>query len=599
MLSKKLLDYYQKELHFLRKQGKRFAQTFPGLGRRLGMSSDETADPHVERIIESFAFLTSRIHQRLDEDLPEMTQALLSVLAPHFLRTFPSVCIVHFQPDEKASGLTAPYCIKAGTVLQSQTESEHSVMFRTVSDVTCLPVTLELARLQYDEEGWFLDLQFRGWSGAWVKEQNLSLWINGSLPFVNALYSLLCSQVRSVSLRAGEQWHILPDNSIQGAASKKCDLLRGNNIRLQLAYDLITDFYVFPQHFYFIEIKNTPSVDFSGEKTFSYHIRFQKTCDLENLSTLVNTDTFRLNCTSAVNLFTQRAEPITPSPSITEYPIVPDLRRGHRVEVWSVDTVNALRKNTEDTRPQRLPPLYGLGLDQRDNTNKQSDVSWHHIQRSQIRMDTTTALLHTIAFCDRGTRPLSPEYDVLIPELTCTNGSLPVMMKQGQPEGDFTCQLTLAGIRVSALTRPTPPVMPLNENSRLWALVSQLSLTHMSLSGPDGVRVLRKTLATFNIADSHRVTYLINLIDDVTVSAISLRQATYDPFSLTRGLQILIQFSEDALACEEYFLFCCILERFMALYAPVNSFTRVTTQITGRKETCRHWPIRSGRVEWL
>ncbi|HCN6803492.1 TPA: type VI secretion system baseplate subunit TssF, partial [Escherichia coli] len=62
----KLLSYYQKELSFLKKHGKIFSEKFPKIARRLGFQNGESEDPHVERLVESFAFLTARIHQRLD-----------------------------------------------------------------------------------------------------------------------------------------------------------------------------------------------------------------------------------------------------------------------------------------------------------------------------------------------------------------------------------------------------------------------------------------------------------------------------------------------------------------------------------------------------
>ena len=95
----KLLSYYQKELAFLRKQGIEFAKKYPKVARRLGYNQGGSEDPHVQRLTESFAFLSSKIHQRLDEDLPELMEALLRNLAPQFLYNYPSSCIVSFEPD--------------------------------------------------------------------------------------------------------------------------------------------------------------------------------------------------------------------------------------------------------------------------------------------------------------------------------------------------------------------------------------------------------------------------------------------------------------------------------------------------------------------
>ena len=67
-----LLPHYERELAFLRGHAGDFARQYPKIAGRLKLSGDVGEDPHVERLIESFALLSSRIHKRLDDDkLPD------------------------------------------------------------------------------------------------------------------------------------------------------------------------------------------------------------------------------------------------------------------------------------------------------------------------------------------------------------------------------------------------------------------------------------------------------------------------------------------------------------------------------------------------
>jgi type VI secretion system protein ImpG len=66
-----LLPYYEKELSYLRDLSGEFAQRYPKIAQRLSMEGDQCEDPHVERLIEAFAFLTARVHRRLDDEYPE------------------------------------------------------------------------------------------------------------------------------------------------------------------------------------------------------------------------------------------------------------------------------------------------------------------------------------------------------------------------------------------------------------------------------------------------------------------------------------------------------------------------------------------------
>ena len=84
-----LLPHYERELAFLRTRSADFARRYPKIAGRLQLTGDVGDDPHVERLMESFAFLRSRIHKRLDDDFPLFTESLLEVLYPHYLRPFP------------------------------------------------------------------------------------------------------------------------------------------------------------------------------------------------------------------------------------------------------------------------------------------------------------------------------------------------------------------------------------------------------------------------------------------------------------------------------------------------------------------------------
>ncbi len=94
-----LLLYYERELTFLRQMGVEFAAKYPKVASRLVLEPDKCEDPHVERMLEAFAFLTARVHLKIDDEFPEITEALLSVLHPHYLRPIPSMTVAEFHMD--------------------------------------------------------------------------------------------------------------------------------------------------------------------------------------------------------------------------------------------------------------------------------------------------------------------------------------------------------------------------------------------------------------------------------------------------------------------------------------------------------------------
>ena len=72
-----LVDYYRRELSYLRESGDDFSKRYPKVANRLSFSGIESKDPHTERLLESFAFLTARIQREIDREFPSTTNAIL------------------------------------------------------------------------------------------------------------------------------------------------------------------------------------------------------------------------------------------------------------------------------------------------------------------------------------------------------------------------------------------------------------------------------------------------------------------------------------------------------------------------------------------
>src|SRR3984957_13491622 len=98
-MSDTLLPYYDRELSAIRALAAEFAHAHPKIAGPLRLSADSVDDPHVERLLEGVAFLGARVHQRLDDEFPELTDALLGVLYPHYLAPFPAAAITQFVPQ--------------------------------------------------------------------------------------------------------------------------------------------------------------------------------------------------------------------------------------------------------------------------------------------------------------------------------------------------------------------------------------------------------------------------------------------------------------------------------------------------------------------
>ena len=98
-MNDELLKYYNRELAYVRHLGKDFAEKYPKVAGRLKLTDEVIEDPHVSRLVESFAFLTANIRQNLDDSFPELTDALLGQLYPDYQAPIPSLSIVKLESE--------------------------------------------------------------------------------------------------------------------------------------------------------------------------------------------------------------------------------------------------------------------------------------------------------------------------------------------------------------------------------------------------------------------------------------------------------------------------------------------------------------------
>ena len=111
-MSGALLPYYDRELNALRRLAAEFAETHPKIAGRLRLAPETVDDPHVARLLEGVAFLAARVHHRLDDEFPELTDAIFNVLYPHYLAPIPSMAVVQFDLDPSRAQLPDGYQIE-------------------------------------------------------------------------------------------------------------------------------------------------------------------------------------------------------------------------------------------------------------------------------------------------------------------------------------------------------------------------------------------------------------------------------------------------------------------------------------------------------
>lgn len=147
------LRYFDAEMRYLREAAKAFAQAHPDRAAMLDLDKAGTPDPYVERLFEGFAFSVGRLREKIDDDLPELTEGLVSMLWPHYLRTIPSLSIVALTPTLPAMKMAET--VPAGFEISSRPLGPKNTVcrYRTTRDLTLNPLAIEEAVMTAEPDG--------------------------------------------------------------------------------------------------------------------------------------------------------------------------------------------------------------------------------------------------------------------------------------------------------------------------------------------------------------------------------------------------------------------------------------------------------------
>src|SRR6516165_12752785 len=364
-----LLLYYERELDYIRKMAVQFAEKHPKVASRLVLEPTKCEDPHVERLLEAFAFLAARVHLKIDDEFPEITEALLTVVYPQLVRPIPSISIVEFQSDPEKGKLTSGIPIPRHSVLQSRSVQGVPCSFRTCYDTTLWPISVTAAEmkppsrlqpaLRAADSSVAIRLEITCTAGVTFPELNidrLRFYLDGDQGVLNPLYELLFSRLNRIVVRdtsPGSKAASIPlrAKSLRAVGFADDESLLPYSRRSFVGHHLLLEYFSFPEKFFFFDLLGLERLWPSGPKQSLEFIFLLSDVPREDqrqrLELELSPRVFRLGCSPGVNLFSQVAEPIQLTQRRVEYPVVPDLRRPYAVEIFSVDEVTGINRSNQ------------------------------------------------------------------------------------------------------------------------------------------------------------------------------------------------------------------------------------------------------------
>ncbi len=574
--------YFQDELNYLRQLGADFARTYPALAPML---ADRGGDPDVERLLEGVAFLTGRVRQKLDDELPELMLTVSSLLFPQLIRPLPSAAIIEVTPLPGV--MREKRTIARGAEFDSIPVDGTRCRFTATDDCEIAPIELADVRLENTGSG----------------EQQLRLRVKtlGGLPLASVAPDTLRLHLASMERGAQllTQWLLrhVKEVRISAPGSSVPEIrLRGDALapvgfeesQALLPWDetgfpgfrLLQEYYVLPSKFAFVDLLGFDAVSAFGAAPQGVDVAFVFDSPLKQVRELSTTD-IKLHCVPVVNVFKTTAEPIRVDPAREQHLMRVAGLSAQQGEVYSVTRVLGISRNVAGRT--EILPFFGF---EHGGQAKHAFYTLH--LRPSVVSDGADTYLSLGTAEDAG---VLADFDTLSIELLATNGQLANAVRAGEIRVATPSSPSYAEFK--NLASATPHVPPPLGQELQWRATAHVAMNLRSLTEP---QVLRSVLGVYNLrAITDRQAARAGELRMQAIRDVRVRPAErLFRGAPVRGVEVEIDLDESGFLGEgDAFLFGGVLERLFADYVSLNSFSQCKVSLHP-SQTVWSWAPRNG-----
>lgn len=599
---KNFLSYYHDELLFLRKKGGEFAKSHPEIASKLDIKDGESTDPQTERIVESVAFMSAKLNQKIDDNAQNIAFYLLSALYPNLINVFPACGVVKFE-SENSVAISDNMTINRGTNLFIKSKNGSECQFKTVYPITIYPISVvDISLFKTGKklggiDGWAIEINIE--TNSVPLEQILpndllfhinSDIIENSLMIYEALFS---NPKRNFFLKIDERYiKINSEDVIQCGfddIDSVCPVSRYSTNSFQLFQEMLH----FKRKFMFFRILKIGDLILnSGLKNLS-EMSIIVDVDISNdrLFEIIKSDSISLNSTPIVNLFQVTSDPFRFDGTKSKYMLLADQTRDSSIEIHSISEVHII--NNETKNDEIVQPYFFLAID--SDTNVMHDLYWlYSKESSELRrlggFDTY------ISFIDTKMNPQKIYADVVYAKTLCTNRfatrDIPIFSKM------YIDNVETGGYFAKLLQKTSSPISFSENTNSLWNLISQLTATHISISNAENfISAIKQLVDIFSSGDKVKSNELFGGIKSVSIDERVQRFGKDAWRGFVKGKEITIIISDEN-TFFSYF-FCCIINQYLSDSISINSFVtlKMKSQTTGK--ILATWNPTSGKRDLL
>lgn len=572
-------DYFKDELSYLKEQSKVFADTFPQAAQFL---SEKSHDPDVDRTLEGFAYLTGVLHAKTEQEYPQLTYSLIDMLWPNYMQPTPSMTIIEFIA--KTAEIAT---ISRGSEIKSQpkiaqkknnqsdkkekkTEEKHEPIpctFKVAREIPVLPINITAITVESLLRTSRLNIEFALLHGATLSNlhhQPMRFYL-GDNPYTSSqLYLWLNHYLSSATIKTDNTSILQSELKIQPIGFEQDQAILSYPKNTYMGYRLLQEYFCFSEGYLFVDFLNLTFPEQSTATTFTLTCEFSRPLPA-NLK--VRQNSFKLNCTPAINLFTLDSEPILLNGQKAHYPLSPNFKHAESYELFAIDSVNSWYTAPNVDNPLRTYHSFESFTHQTAHENGDIPL-YYKIERRQEK--TSDLIRYFISFV-RGDETESHPFDEIVSmRLICTNKDEAAKLKIG--DICVRTEVIPDTVTFKNISRPSITLRPNIDQSQHWTTISTLSLNYLSLLNKNA---LAQILRNYNFSarySKQAESSLLKMINGIERFETEPAQQLYENLYI-KGLQSTLHIDQSAFNSEgDLYLFGTVLAHFYSLFATVNSF---------------------------
>lgn len=586
MLSDETLKrYFLEELEYLRTESVRFAGDYPEVAHELSLNRERSGDPHIEMMLQSFAYLTGHLRYQMDLDDALLPNQLLAALSPHLEAPWPAASVVQF--DVIQGNFASVQCVKRNTPMSTEIDlhgKRYPCRFITRYDTEVWPIEVtrvtmpphNLISAVKPGSGVFAALcvhlrTFQGFRFDGLPLQRLSFYLHGPDRF--RLYDQLQNHLQGILVRnpVDDTCYTLPVSALTFKGLDTEDSLLPGDAGVNPGLPLLREYFLFPDKFLFGTLQGLSTKGFEQELEIIFLL--SQECEVPT------TDAFKVNCAPVINLFRQAIEPIHLRATRLEYPVTGDQFHHAHCEIHSLGEVYFLYP---DGTTQPLQPLYG---------DRNSPFGYWVARREPSQLPSVTGTEYFLRFLNEQFEPDWQPGMSVMGRAWCTNRNLPERLPLA---GNL--QMDVPGVVQTArmLKRPSRHQSPQLTGDQTRRLVAQLNSHYLPLrSGQEGLEALRQLLVQHLPADQAGARRQIAALLTLTCRMVGHHVGDEAWRGYCHGTELTLAINIHYFDRASVMLFGEVLNECLAHFVPLNSFISLVLR-DADGELIRRWPARVG-----